>query len=165
MRGRGPSTGIIRYTAPGGWKGWSARRAAAAELGGFDCAILLPNSFDAALLAWMARIPVRIGYRRDGRGLAADGCRARRPSRARFRATSASTTWNCCAAPGFWTSIRRPRASGSTAWRRRARRGGHGLRGEGLEGPVVGVSPGAAFGGAKRWPAERFTAAAPRGGA
>jgi heptosyltransferase II len=34
----------------------------------FDCAILLPNSFDAALVAWMARIPRRIGYRRDGRG-------------------------------------------------------------------------------------------------
>ncbi len=35
----------------------------------FDCAILLPNSFDAALLTWLARIPVRIGYNRDGRGL------------------------------------------------------------------------------------------------
>ena len=35
----------------------------------FDCAILLQNAFDAAAIAWMARIPERIGYARDGRGL------------------------------------------------------------------------------------------------
>src|SRR5689334_3514136 len=35
----------------------------------FDCAILLQNAFDAAFMAWTARIPERIGYRRDGRGL------------------------------------------------------------------------------------------------
>ena len=35
----------------------------------FDAALLLQNAFDAALLAWLAGIPVRIGYRRDARGL------------------------------------------------------------------------------------------------
>src|SRR5258708_26333286 len=35
----------------------------------FDCAILLQNAFEAALIAWLARIPVRIGYDRDGRRL------------------------------------------------------------------------------------------------
>src|SRR5260370_21984069 len=34
-----------------------------------DCAILLQNAFEAALIAWLARIPNRIGYRRDGRSL------------------------------------------------------------------------------------------------
>ncbi len=34
----------------------------------FDRAILLQNAFDAALLAWLAGIPERIGYSRDGRG-------------------------------------------------------------------------------------------------
>jgi heptosyltransferase-2 len=34
----------------------------------FDAAILLPNSFEAALVARLAGIPQRIGYRRDGRG-------------------------------------------------------------------------------------------------
>ncbi len=33
----------------------------------FDCAILLQNAFEAAAIAWAARIPVRIGYARDGR--------------------------------------------------------------------------------------------------
>src|SRR5271169_7156661 len=34
---------------------------------GFDCAILLQNAFEAAAIAYAARIPVRIGYARDGR--------------------------------------------------------------------------------------------------
>jgi heptosyltransferase-2 len=34
----------------------------------FDAAILLPNSFEAALVVRLASIPQRIGYRRDGRG-------------------------------------------------------------------------------------------------
>lgn len=35
----------------------------------FDTAILLQNAFDAAFITWLARIPERIGYKRDGRGL------------------------------------------------------------------------------------------------
>src|SRR5258706_1056941 len=33
----------------------------------FDAALLLPNSFDAAWVAWRAGIPQRWGYARDGR--------------------------------------------------------------------------------------------------
>ena len=48
-----------------------ARRDFAARLRAerFDCAILLQNAFDAALIAWLADIPERIGYARDGRGI------------------------------------------------------------------------------------------------
>lgn len=35
----------------------------------FDAALLLQNAFDAAWLAWRAKIPERIGYARDGRSL------------------------------------------------------------------------------------------------
>jgi heptosyltransferase-2 len=35
----------------------------------FDLAILLQNAFDAAALAWWARVPLRLGYARDGRGI------------------------------------------------------------------------------------------------
>src|SRR5271154_2667300 len=35
----------------------------------FDCAILLQNAFEAAWIAWVARVPTRIGYKRDGRQL------------------------------------------------------------------------------------------------
>ncbi len=34
----------------------------------FDVALLLQNAFSAAWLAWRAKVPVRIGYARDGRG-------------------------------------------------------------------------------------------------
>src|SRR5580692_8070025 len=59
---------IIPYTAQ---KGLAAKRHFASMLRGehFDAAILLQNAFDAALLAWLAGIPVRIGYNRDARGL------------------------------------------------------------------------------------------------
>src|SRR5450756_1649582 len=59
---------VIPYPAP---KGFGARREFAARLRAerFDGAILLQNAFDAALIVWLAGIPERIGYRRDGRGM------------------------------------------------------------------------------------------------
>ena len=49
----------------------SGRRECAGRLRAerFDGAILLQNAFDAALIVWLAGIPERIGYRRDGRGM------------------------------------------------------------------------------------------------
>ena len=35
----------------------------------FDLAILFPNSFRTALMVYLARIPLRCGYNRDGRGV------------------------------------------------------------------------------------------------
>src|SRR3954452_19534649 len=54
---------VIPYTG--------TRREIAARLRAerFDAAILLQNAFDAALITWLAGIPVRIGYNRDARGL------------------------------------------------------------------------------------------------
>src|SRR6202521_3383078 len=58
---------MIPYT-PRDWREkWRAGRDLAAER--FDCAILLQNAFEAAAVAFAARIPERIGYPRDGRGL------------------------------------------------------------------------------------------------
>ena len=88
---------VIPYPA---LKGLSARREFAARLHAerFDGAILLQNAFDAALMVWLAGIPERIGYSRDGARHAADPRHPTCPSRATSRATSASTIWNCCAA-------------------------------------------------------------------
>jgi heptosyltransferase II len=47
---------------------WAQRRSIAASLKGkFDAALVLPNSIKAALIPWLARIPVRIGYQGEGR--------------------------------------------------------------------------------------------------
>jgi len=49
---------------------WAARRRIAAGLRGrFDAAYVLPNSIKAALIPWFAAIPLRVGYRGEGRWL------------------------------------------------------------------------------------------------
>jgi heptosyltransferase-2 len=60
---------LIPYDPEGLHPGLSGRERLAAELRAqkFDVALLLQNAFDAAWLAWRARIPDRIGYARDGR--------------------------------------------------------------------------------------------------
>jgi lipopolysaccharide heptosyltransferase II len=62
---------LIPYDPSGEHRGWSGREKLAADLRArkFDVALLLQNAFDAAWLAWRAKIPQRIGYARDARGL------------------------------------------------------------------------------------------------
>jgi len=139
------------------------RRTAAAELrrACFDCAILLPNSLDAALLVWMAGIPRRIGYRRDGRRwLLTEAIPPPEPGEIprheRFyylelmRRAGIIHEYPACAEVRL-NGIADARASGLAA-----------LGELGMAPPAIGVSPGAAYGEAKRWLPERFaeTAAA-----
>jgi heptosyltransferase-2 len=60
---------LIPYDPKGAHTGFSSRERLAEELRAqkFDVALLLQNAFDAAWLAWRAKIPERIGYARDGR--------------------------------------------------------------------------------------------------
>jgi heptosyltransferase II len=121
----------------------------------FDAAILLQNAFDAALVTWMAGIPVRIGYNRDARGPLLTHAipvpeSGELPRHERFyylellrRAGLMERFPNCDAIQ--LDGLASARADGAAHLARL-----------GIEGPVIGVSPGAAFGGAKRWPAERF---------
>ena len=59
---------VIPYRAARGARDLSAKWELAKQLRNeaFDCAILLQNAFEAALLARLAGIPRRIGYDRDG---------------------------------------------------------------------------------------------------
>jgi len=61
---------LLVYEHRGRHHGFLGRERLVRELRGegFDAAVLLQNAFEAAWLAWRARIPERIGYARDGRG-------------------------------------------------------------------------------------------------
>jgi len=62
---------VIPLDAGGGLKDFRAMEGTAIKLRAerLDSALLLPNSFSSAWLAWRAGIPERIGYSRDGRGI------------------------------------------------------------------------------------------------
>jgi heptosyltransferase II len=62
---------FIVYDPTGVHTGLSGRERLARELHAqkYDVALLLQNAFDAAWLAWRAKIPERIGYARDGRSI------------------------------------------------------------------------------------------------
>jgi heptosyltransferase-2 len=69
---------VITFDRNGEHKGVKGRLRLAAQLKKkqFDLALILPNSFDSALIPWLARIPERLGKKSDGRGwLLTDTCR------------------------------------------------------------------------------------------
>ncbi len=150
---------VILYHRDGEHRGLRGRLRLAADLRAqrFDCAILLQNAFDAALLAWLARIPRRIGYDRDGRGwLLTDALPVPRPgdipAHQRYyylellRRAGLLDGLPDCPEIRLHTEPDRGRALFER----------FGVRGD----RVLGVSPGAAFGSAKRWLPERFAEAA-----
>jgi heptosyltransferase-2 len=150
---------LIPYTAQGAAAKFRAARALRAH--GFDCAILLQNAFEAAALAYLAGIPERIGYARDGRSLLLTRAVAvprpgEIPRHERFYYLELLRRGGILDHVPETDVIR---LEGSE----QARKCGIArFRELGLEGPVVGVSPGAAFGSAKRWLPERFAEAANR---
>ena len=155
---------IIRYDRNGDHGGLGGKWRLAGELRGdrYDCAILLQNAFDAALLAWLARIPRRIGYARDGRGfLLTDAVVLPGPDdipkHQRFYYLELLRRAGLISRLPESTDIRLgsaglAAAAGREQWQRRKL----------PAGPWIGVSPGAAFGGAKRWLPERFAETASR---
>ena len=122
----------------------------------FDAAILLPNSFHVALTAWRAGVPERWGYRTDWRRPAAD---------ARDRSAGGRASGRVLPAPGRSARFIRPvpvhRFPGQPqiviSEELRAI-GVNELKGAGWDGrrPLVALAPGAAYGGAKRWPPASF---------
>ena len=128
----------------------------------FDAALLFPNSFHSAFTAWRARIPLRIGYARDGRSFmlhdaiepptpAAYGHQVYYYLQLLFRA-------GLIAKPSPVQEIRLRLTEAEGHWAAKK------VEALGLNGPrfLVGFAPGAAFGPAKRWMPERFAGLADR---
>jgi heptosyltransferase-2 len=151
----------IPYTAPQGRSGLRAKLRFARWLAtrNFDCAILFQNAFEAALIAWAARIPRRIGYARDGRSLLlTDAIPVPKPGQ--LPPHERYYYLELLRRAGLLDSLPQVdsiRLEGTD----KARQAGLGqFRQWNVAGPVIGVSPGAAYGGAKRWLPERFAEAA-----
>jgi len=151
---------LILYEAPRGWNGLEQKYKLAAQLRlrRFECAILLPNSFESALLVLTARIPVRIGYDRDAREwllthpVPVPGLGEIAPHQ-RFYYLELLARAGLIAAYGDEQPIRLNKAATARAGGRKR------FADAAIDGPVIGISPGAAFGGAKRWLPERFAEA------
>lgn len=148
---------VIRYQ-PEAHRGLLGRRRLAGEIRqqGFDLAVLFPNSLDAALIPWFARVPCRVGYPSDGRRL--------------FLTHPVRTTAGGSGRHQVEHYLDIVRALGGDAGpvprlhvtndvRNATARF---LKDNGISWSdiLVALNPGAVYGSAKRWPADRFAAVA-----
>jgi heptosyltransferase-2 len=122
----------------------------------YDLAVLFQNAFQAALIAVMAGIPQRLGYNTDARGILLN-----RSIRLRLDDKKVHETeyyLRILERAGLEAPYSPPIFQPSEQALRSARNTLEGLR---LIGSfLLGIAPGAAFGTAKQWPAQRFAQAA-----
>jgi heptosyltransferase-2 len=137
------------------WSGrWWQYRLLAADAerlrkGGFDLAVLLPNSFAAAWLVRRAAIPDRWGYATDGRSMLLSRSVSRPPGGRHHGAyyqylTRAFEIENGPLEPTLTVSAE----ASAVARQKLCNSGWDGAR------PLLVCAPGAAYGGAKRWTPE-----------
>lgn len=148
---------LIPYTA----SDLGSKRRAAHDLRpfGFDCAILLQNAFEAAAVAYLAGIPERIGYARDGRSLLLTRA-IPVPAKGKIARHERFYYLELLKRAGIVDAMPANdliRLDGAAAARELGRERFCGL---GMGDRVIGISPGAAYGTAKRWLPDRFAAAA-----
>jgi len=120
---------------------------------GFDLAFLFQNAFEAALIARLGGIPIRIGYDTDGRGFLLSHAVPRNKNRPESH--QVDDYIEMLKASGLEASGHDPRlyVSAENLDAARSLLSCNGLGGDDF---LVGLSPGAAFGPAKMWPADRF---------
>ena len=125
----------------------------------FDAVILLQNAFEAALIAFMAGIPVRIGYNTDGRGfLLTHGVKC---TKAIKKLHQTGYYPNILKGAGLKTDGQALELFAGPESDRHADDMLH-LWGISPEDKLVGINPGAAFGPAKQWLPENYARLADR---
>lgn len=128
-------------------KTWGEKFALARQLRGqFDHAILLQNAFEAAAFTTVAGVPDRTGYNRDGRGLLL------------HRRIAPPVPLSSIGHERFYYLELLKQSGWIEAYSPDAPIALNGIQRNPRN--VIGVSPGAAFGSAKRWFPERFAEAA-----
>ena len=144
------------------WRGWRALDAEAGELrrGGFDLAVLLPNSFGAAWAARRAGILERWGFAARWRRPLLTRA-VPRPGRRTPRLHQVSYYQELVRGLGIDPAVPEPRLEAPPHMIARARSL---LDAAGCDqgGPIVGIAPGAAYGHAKRWMPDRYGRVADR---
>lgn len=136
---------------------WSVRRDVARQLRQqhYDVAYILPNSWKSALIPWLARIPVRIGWRGEWRyGLLSDVRKLdkqRYPLMVeRFLALAYPPRVRVTDVKPTPKLVSLPREQALVLDK----------LGLGLDKPVLALCPGAEYGPAKQWPASHFAGVA-----
>lgn len=127
---------------------------------GFDLAVLFPNSFTSAAQVYLTQARRRVGYARDGRTLLlTDAIRVPGPGEIPRHEVYyyLELLRRAEIIERLPDGIDEIRFDGVEEARERGRQL---FRTRGVEMPVVGVSPGAAYGNAKRWLPERFAQSA-----
>jgi heptosyltransferase II len=125
--------------------------------GRFDLGLALPNSLESALGLFLARVPVRVGYQANLRRPFLT-----RPVAGRRTLAGLHTVYYLLGllrafgeVPAFTPPTLHLQAADVKAAEKLLSSAGRSAA-----GPWVGLSPGAAYGPAKRWPPERFAALA-----
>lgn len=161
FRGNPAVDEILLYESGGAHRGLRGKLRLARQLRRrrFDLAVLFQNAFDAALLAWLARIPERVGFATQGRGPLLTRA-VPLPPELRTR-HQMEYYLGLVRALGFPEGPAEPVLVVSAEEQERADAL---LREAGCDGtaPIVALNPGAVYGSAKRWPAERYAALADR---
>ncbi len=161
---------ILLYEVDGRHRGWRGLWRLSSELKArnFDMAILLQNAISGALIAFLARIPIRLGYARHGRRpllthpVQVDpGVRAVHQAYYYLGILSGvgllpARPWESDSYMPESIAVGISQTDASAA---RRLLHDHGIQ---QEETIIGINPGASYGGAKRWPVERFAAAADR---
>ena len=154
---------VIPLTGAPGARDWGSKWHMAGMLRKekFDLAVLLPNSFESAAIIWLSGIGRRVGYARDGRSVLLTDATpvplaGEIPRHERYyylellrRAGLLANNTIPEVTEILLDDLNAARQRGAALFTHR-----------GMALPVIGVSPGAAYGGAKRWVPERFAAAA-----
>lgn len=120
----------------------------------FDAAILLQNAFEAAFITFLARIPVRGGYTTDARGLLlTHGVKKKSDIKEKHQVHYYQEMVEGLGLTTGEESLELTLSDESLQW---AEDFVQGLKDKGCS-KIVGLNPGASYGPAKKWPAEKFT--------